>query len=99
MDAFAARDNERRAVENGFDEILHDRGVLGGGIFEGDVDVPEFWAREAGFGGFAEGAHWHFVAGEGEFAVFEDELAAVAGDFEAVRARRFAGGGDEETGG
>ena len=57
--------NEGGAIENGFDEILHDGGVLSGSVFEGDIDMPKAGAGEAGFGGFAEIAHGSFVAGEG----------------------------------
>lgn len=99
VDAFLAGDEEGSSFEDGVDEVFHDGGVLGGGVFDGDFDVPEFGAGEACFGGFAEGAHGNFVACEGEFAGFEDEFAAVAGDFEAVCAGGFAGGGDEEAGG
>jgi hypothetical protein len=40
VNAFAAGNDEGSSVEDGFSEILHDGGVLGGGVFEWDVNVP-----------------------------------------------------------
>ena len=43
-------------------------------------------------------SHGHFVAREVQLVVFQNKLAPRAGDFKAVRARRFAGGGDKYAG-
>ena len=95
--ALFARHEERFFVEDGVDEVLHEHGVGGVGVGKGDVDVPHFGFGESGFGGSAEFQHAVLVAGEGELIVFEDDFAAGADDFEAVRAGRFAGGGNEDA--
>ena len=73
------------------DEILHEDGVGGGRIVDGDVDVPHLGSHEAGRGGAAELDHVRVVAGEAELAVFQDHPSARTAKLEPVRAGGFAG--------
>src|SRR5437667_10898238 len=98
MDAFLARGYERGAIENGIHKILNENRVRVSGVFEGNFHVPDFRLRETDFGSFAELEHVSLVARERELVMFEDHLAACAGDFETVGAWRFAGGGDKHAG-
>lgn len=98
MDAFFARGNQRRAVDDGIDEVLHQHGVLCWIIRDGDFDFPDVGFLEAEFGFFGLLDHRDFVAGEEELVVFEDDFAHRPDDLETVAAGRFAGRRNENTG-
>ena len=97
MDAFFAGHQERRAVQNGVDEILHERCVLGGRVLEGNVDIPDFGTGERGLRGFAEIDGVGFVADESQLVVFENDFAARAANLEAICAGGLTSGGYEEA--
>src|SRR5882762_1812974 len=69
-----------------------------GRVLERYFDVPHFRFGEAEPGGPAEFDHIGVIAGKGELVPLQQQLAASARDLKTVRARGFAGGGDERAG-
>src|SRR5262245_54173171 len=92
MNSLFARCNQRLAIEDRIDKILHQDGVRIGSILKWNLNVPDLGFGKAEFGGFAELNHIRVISRESELVPFEDYLAPCAGDFESVAAGRFPGG-------
>src|SRR5437773_2020078 len=90
--------DQRRAIENGIDEILRDGVVLlADASIIRHLDIPNVWLGESGLARLAELNHRRFIAREADLIIFQNELSAFADDFEPVRPRRFARGSDEHA--
>ena len=78
------------AVQNRVNEVLYDRRVRGGGVFERNVHHSRVGLAETLDRGLAEFAGVFAELRELKPAILEQELAKRADDFEAIGAGRFA---------
>lgn len=96
VDALAGGGEQKFSLENGVGEVLKNFDVLAAALVDGDVHVPGFGHGEGGLGFHAKLAHRLTVALEVDACPVDDgESALLGGDFEAVGARCFTGGGDK----
>ncbi len=98
MNTFDGGGDKFFAVQDRVGKITDDFGVLAGGSRGGDVDIPGFDISPNFFGVHTKFGDGFFGAEEFDLVIFQDDLAAVGDDFEAIGAGRFAGGGDENAG-